>query len=32
MGGRMLSVVAWARILDKTEKMLAVNTDPDNAR
>lgn len=32
MGGRMLSVVAWSRILDKTEMVLAVNTDPDNAR
>ncbi|ABQ25936.1 alpha-amylase family glycosyl hydrolase [Geotalea uraniireducens] len=31
MGGRMLSVVAWSRILDKTEMVLAVNTDPDNA-
>jgi glycosidase len=30
MGGRMLSVVAWSRILDKTEMVLAVNTDPDN--
>ena len=32
MGGRMLSVVAWSRILDKTEMVLAVNTDPDKAR
>lgn len=32
MSGRMLSVVAWSRILDKTEMVLAVNTDPDNAR
>ena len=32
MGGRMLSVVAWSRILDKTEIVLAVNTDPDKAR
>jgi len=31
MGGRMLSLVAWSRILDKTEMVLAVNTDPDNA-
>jgi len=32
MGGRMLSVVAWSRIFDKTEMLLAVNTDPDTAR
>lgn len=32
MGGRMLSVVAWSRILDKTELLLAINTDPDTAR
>jgi glycosidase len=32
MGGRMLSVVAWARIHDKTEMVLAVNTDPYMAR
>jgi glycosidase len=32
VGGRLLSVVAWSRILDKTELVLAVNTDPENAR
>jgi glycosidase len=32
MGARMLSVVAWSRIFDRTEMVLAVNTDPDNAR
>ena len=32
MGGRMQSVVAWSRILDKTEMVLAVNTDPDKPR
>ena len=32
MGGRMLSVVAWSRILDTSEILLAVNTDPDNSR
>jgi glycosidase len=32
MGGRMLSVVPWSRILDSEEILLAVNTDPDNPR
>jgi len=32
IGERMLSVVAWSRILDTSEILLAVNTDPDNAR
>ncbi len=32
MGGRLLSVVAWSRILDSQEMVLAVNTDPDKAR
>jgi glycosidase len=32
LGERMLTVVAWSRILDKSEMVLAVNTDPDNAR
>ncbi len=32
VGGRMLSVVAWSRIMDKMEMVLAVNTDPGNAR
>ena len=32
MGGRLLSLVAWSRILDKTEMVLAINTDPDYAR
>ncbi|MFA7060543.1 MAG: alpha-amylase family glycosyl hydrolase [Pedobacter sp.] len=32
MGGRMLSLVAWSRILDKSEMLLAINTGPDNAR
>jgi glycosidase len=32
MGGRMQSVVAWSRILDKTEMLLAINTDPDKLR
>jgi len=32
MGERMLSVVPWSRILDASEILLAVNTDPDHAR
>ena len=28
VGGRLLSVVAWSRILDKKEMLVAVNTDP----
>jgi glycosidase len=32
IGGRLLSVVAWSRILDSLEMVLAVNTDPDNPR
>ena len=32
MGERMLSVVAWSRILDDMEMVLAVNTDPDSPR
>lgn len=30
MGTRMLSVVAWSRILDEAEMVLAINTDPAN--
>jgi glycosidase len=32
LGGRLLSVVAWSRILDSVEMVLAINTDPENAR
>lgn len=32
LGERLLSLVAWSRILDKTEMLLAVNTDPERAR
>ncbi len=32
IGGRMLSIVAWSRILDAEEILLAVNTDPDSPR
>ena len=32
LGERMLSVVPWSRIIDKTEMLLAINTDPDQAR
>ena len=32
LGGRLLSLVAWSRILDRVEMLLAINTDPDNPR
>jgi len=32
VGGEMRSVVAWSRILDETELVLAINTDPTVAR
>lgn len=32
IGERMLSVVAWSRILDSAEVLLAINSDPDNRR
>ncbi len=32
IGGQLRSVVPWARIFDDREMLLAVNTDPDQAR
>jgi glycosidase len=32
IGGRMRSVVAWSRIFNDRETLLAINTDPDQAR
>ena len=32
LGSRMLSVVAWSRILAGTEMVAAINTDPDSSR
>jgi hypothetical protein len=32
LGGQMLSVVPWSRILDDQEAVLAINTDMDNSR
>jgi glycosidase len=32
LGDQMLSVVPWSRLLDKTEILVAINTDPNNAR
>jgi glycosidase len=32
IGERLESVIAWSRILDSMEMVLAVNTDPDNPR
>ncbi|MCO8276771.1 alpha-amylase family glycosyl hydrolase [Actinoplanes sp. TRM 88003] len=32
VGGEMRSVVAWSRLFAGTEVLVAINTDPDNAR
>ncbi len=32
IGERLQSVVAWSRIMDSTEILLAINTDPESAR
>ncbi|SFD91736.1 alpha-amylase family glycosyl hydrolase [Spirosoma endophyticum] len=32
LGGQIHSIVPWSRILSETEILLAINTDPDNAK
>ncbi len=32
LGGQILSVIAWSRLLDDQESVLAINTDMDNRR
>jgi len=32
LGGRILGIVAWSRLLDDQEAVLAINTDLDNPR